>query len=809
MQQRYYLKLNPILADYDQFSVRSFNLEEKLDDYYVLQLDATHIAADLPLEYFINQRVTFEMIPDIDWSESIPISLQELDDSDNKRWHGLIQSVEQLASSADETCYRFTVVPRLALLDRITTTRLFQHETALSIVEKILRHHGFGSEDFRLNTVRTLPRYEHRMQYRETDYAFIKRVLAREGLWFSFIQTSVNEIFSVADDVSQYIQLKQQSLPFKPHGGLESGQEDVQSNLEAQLAYDINATALGKKQDLQQQLWQGLSSKFSVSEFHVRYQSQYESVRVKDYNYRDANNSLVGKSGFNEQEPATFGQPYIYGFFHHKDANQAQEYARILHEHSSSRHILATGKSNVHGFSPGCTLGFSSEARIGNIRQWLLVSVVHSGGRDKDYMNNFSAIPANSQWRPEPIKHPIIDGTLPGTICDAGQGPYAWVDEMGRYIVKFNLDMDSWQPGGESRPIRLAKPYAGGQYGQHFPLHVGTEVQLAFQNGDPDRPYIVGVLHSSTAPDHIPNTWRTRNVIRTWANNKIRMEDLSGQEHIKMATEYHKTQLNLGHLVDSGRDMRGEGFELRTDGWGALRSARALYLTTEDQMAAGGMQLDRNVAIKEINGALDQAAHLADVTAKHTTLKPNLDTLTDLGECCVDLEQPVILTSAVAGLAQVSPKSILNSVGEDIHQQAGKDIFTGAGESITQTAVKSVQVVAQTEDLNLIAGKKAARLASHGDVVEITAAKKIAVQSVGDEILINAKSGIKLASGGAYIEIKGGNISLYSPGPIEYKGNHQFQGPQGGNFPLPPLPASVCLECLRKARAQGVGIVER
>ncbi|MCO6514522.1 MAG: type VI secretion system tip protein VgrG [Snodgrassella sp.] len=809
MQQRYYLKLNANLAVFDQFSVRRFNLEEKLDDYYVLQLEATHIAPDLPLGDFIHQRVTFEMTPDIDWTESMPISRQELDNSENQHWHGVIQSMEQVASSADETCYRFTIVPRLALLNRITTTRLFQNETALSIVEKILRHHGFASEDFRLKSNRSLPRYEHRMQYRETDYAFIKRVLAREGLWFAFTQTAANEVFTVADDVSQYIQLRQQALPFKPDAGLESAQDGIEGKLQAQLSFDIAATAQGIKDNLKQQLMQGLAAKYSVSEFHVRYKAQYESVQVKDYNYRDANNSLVGKAGFNEQQPAAFGQPYIYGFFHHKDAEQAQQYARILHEHSISRHILATGKSNVQGFAPGFTMGFATEARVGAIRQWMLVSVSHSGARDEDYFNTFTAIPADCQWRPEPIKHPIIDGTVPGTICDAGQGPYAWVDEMGRYIVKLNLDMDSWQPGGESRPIRLAKPYAGGQYGQHFPLHVGTEVQLAFQNGDPDRPYIVGVLHTSSAPDHIPNTWRTRNVIRTWANNKIRMEDLNGHEHIKMATEYHKTQLNLGHLVDSGREKRGEGFELRTDGWGALRSAQALYLTTESQTAASGMQLDRKVANDEVEGALNQANHLVDVTAKHTNLKPNLDSLSELVEGCSNLKKPVILTSAVAGLAQVSPKSILNSVGEDIHQQAGKDVFTGAGENITQTAVKSVQVLAQTEDLNLIAGKKTARLASHGDAVEITAAKKISVQSVGNEILVNAKSGIKLASGGAYIEIKGGKISLYSPGPIEYKGNHQFQGPQGGNFPLPELPASVCRECLRKARAQGVGIVER
>ncbi|KDN13102.1 hypothetical protein BGI40_09505 [Snodgrassella communis] len=100
--------------------------------------------------------------------------------------------------------------------------------------------------------------------------------------------------------------------------------------------------------------------------------------------------------------------------------------------------------------------------------------------------------------------------------------------------------------------------------------------------------------------------------------------------------------------------------------------------------------------------------------------------------------------------------------------------------------------MAQTEDLNLIAGKKNRTASFTWRCSRNYRSEKISVQSVGHEILVNAKSSIKLASGGAYIEIKGGKISLYSPGPIEYKVNYQFQGPQSGHFPLPDLPASVC-----------------
>jgi type VI secretion system secreted protein VgrG len=152
---------------------------------------------------------------------------------------------------------------------------------------------------------------------------------------------------------------------------------------------------------------------------------------------------------------------------------------------------------------------------------------------------------------------------------------YPFIDEHGRYRVRFLFDLDSWSPGGDSRAVRLAKPFAGRQFGFHMPIHAGTIVHLAFSDGDPDAPYIAAITHDSERPDHITSQWHSRNVIRTKANNKLRMEDLQGKEHIKLASEYGKSQLNIGHLVDAARAPRGEGFELRTDHWGASAPAKA------------------------------------------------------------------------------------------------------------------------------------------------------------------------------------------------------------------------------------------
>ncbi|EDX8185166.1 type VI secretion system tip protein VgrG, partial [Salmonella enterica subsp. arizonae] len=93
-------------------------------------------------------------------------------------------------------------------------------------------------------------------------------------------------------------------------------------------------------------------------------------------------------------------------------------------------------------------------------------------------------------------------------------------------------------------------------------------------------------------PDHVNRDNHTRNVLRTPANNKLRMEDRRGEEHIKLATEYGKTQLNSGHLVDAQGQRRGTGAELRTDEWGTIRAGKGLFVSADAQAKAQGEVLD-------------------------------------------------------------------------------------------------------------------------------------------------------------------------------------------------------------------------
>ncbi|HAM3578270.1 TPA: type VI secretion system tip protein VgrG, partial [Escherichia coli] len=175
-----------------------------------------------------------------------------------------------------------------------------------------------------------------------------------------------------------------------------------------------------------------------------------------------------------------------------------------------------------------------------------------------------------------------------------------------------DFDRDTWKPGYESLWVRQSRPYAGDTYGLHLPLLAGTEVSIAFEEGNPDRPYIAGVKHDSAHTDHVTIQNDKRNVLRTPANNKIRLDDERGKEHIKVSTEYGgKSQLNLGHLVDAGKQQRGEGFELRTDLWGAVRAKKGIFISADAQDKAQGQVREMAPAMAILDGAQSQMKSLS------------------------------------------------------------------------------------------------------------------------------------------------------------------------------------------------------
>jgi type VI secretion system secreted protein VgrG len=336
-------------------------------------------------------------------------------------------------------------------------------------------------------------------------------------------------------------------------------------------------------------------------------------------------------------------------------------------------------------------------------------------------------------------------------------------------------------------------------------------VAIGFEDGNPDRPYITGVLHDSAHPDHVTIRNYKRNVLRTPANNKIRLEDNRGQEHIKVSTEYGgKSQLNLGHLVDSEKQKRGEGFELRTDSWGAIRAQQGIFISADGQAKAQGPVLEMQQPISLLKGALNQITEWGGITQTHHNFSPDAESLKQLVDGASQLKEAALLMTAPKGIAAVTPETTLLHSGEGLYLQSLGEVNIATAQRHSVNASKAISLLAQQEGIRLVSAKGPLTVESHADTLSLTSLKDITIQSTQGHLQLTAKNGITIGCGGAYIRLTPqGEIEVHGPGVLSLKGQHNWQGPASADFPLPELPQSVCKECLKKAREEAMGVVLR
>ena len=661
--------------------------------------------------------------------------------------HGVITGFKHLSSSQDEARYEVRLEPRMALLTRSRQNAIYQNQTVPQIVEKILRErHQMRGQDFVFNLKSEYPAREQVMQYGEDDLTFVSRLLSEVGIWFRFATDArlKIEVIEFYDDQSGYE--RGLTLPLRHPSGLFDGETEA--------------------------VW-GLNTAYSVVE---------KNVTTRDYNYRTATAEMM-----TEQHDATGGDNTTYGEAYHYADNFLQKgdkeaaesgafYARIRHERYLNEQAILKGQSTSSLLMPGLEIRVQGDDAPAVFRKGVLITgVTASAARDRSYELTFTAIPYSERYgyRPALIPRPVMAGTLPARVTSTVKNDiYAHIDKDGRYRVNLDFDRDAWKPGYESLWVRQSRPYAGDTYGLHLPLLAGTEVSIAFEEGNPDRPYIAGVKHDSAHTDHVTIQNYKRNVLRTPANNKIRLDDERGKEHIKVSTEYGgKSQLNLGHLVDAGKQQRGEGFELRTDMWGAVRAKKGIFISADAQDKAQGQVLDMTDALAQLREAKSLVEALCSATEVAKAELADLQTQkVMMSEALEELKKSAMLLSAPEGIAQVTPKSLQLSAGENIISTSGKNSDFSVLKKFTVAAGETVSLFAQKLGIKIFAGKGKVEIQAQGDEMLLDALKDIRISSSEGRILISAKNEIILTSGGGYIRIGDGTVECAAPDKIIERG---------------------------------------
>lgn len=745
-QNRYRLIIPscPSPLDVEYFSGR----EEMSQTYYYI-INFTSTDNDLDAGLLLRKSATFTMGTG---------GLKE--QVSQKVVHGVITDFRRISGSADQAKYQVILEPFIKLLDRQHRShRFFVNKSVPEVVTEVLQEHGLKGWEFEFRLKKTYPKREQINQYQESDLQFIQRLLAEVGIFY---------FFTLQPDTQTEV----------VHFG------DSQAALTFDKTLVINSPS-GMNDNRADSVW-GLNVTHNVAE---------ASVTTKAYNHREAQyllQSAPADMTHGDGDGINYGEVYHYHFRHLERGDKidpvpetANFYARLGHERYLAEQVRITGNSTDATLAPAQVLTITDSlppTLPALLRNPVLLTCVGFSASRKDALQVvLKGVPYSEVicWRPPLLPRPKVTGTMTARVTSAKEGDiYAWQDASGMYRVKFDADRDDKNPGQESMPVRLAKPYSGDAYGFHFPLIQGTEVAIAFEEGDPDRPYIAHALHDSRHVDHVTDKNGTRNVIRTPANNKLRMEDKRGEEHIKLSTEYGgKTQLNLGHNVDAQRALRGEGAELRTDRHVSIRGGAGILISADKQPKARGDMLDMNAAVAQLQSALQLVTALAQSAGASGALDADINSQQQLARVLNQLKEAGLLMTAPAGIAATTPENIQLSAGHTLTATAGENADMTIFKRLTVAAGEAISLFTQKMGIKIFAARGNVDIQAQSDAMRLQAGQQMAINSINGEIILNAAQGITLTSrGGAYIKLKDGAVEIGAPGKIDLKSGNILWG---------------------------------
>ncbi|ELN9421818.1 type VI secretion system Vgr family protein [Enterobacter ludwigii] len=709
-QTRYFLDINDSQVKPD---VLRFRGREALSEPFKWDIEFTTQQANIPPEQVLMKYASFRM-------------------RSGKNVHGIITRLEWLSTSKDQSHYRLTLSSRLALLGYTRQCAVYQNQSVPEVVEQVLRKHGLEGPDFEFRLERTYPPREIITQWRETDLEFIRRILSEVGIYWRTVMDDVRglDTYILADSQLNY--QFDVRLPYSEPSGLFDGA--------AESVWDVRT-------------WHTLAT---------------GTVATRDYNYRTASTPMDATVSV-RNDAVTTGKHYRYAA-PYRDAGDDTSpepetesgafWARLHHERELNRTARIHLFSNAAHLAPGQVLEPQGDVITALKEGVLLTLVTYRGARDSRLHVSVWGMPYTERYcfRPTEIPRPEIHGTLPARVESREKNDiYAHLDEQGRYRVKPDFDREGTEQGFGYLWLRMAKPYAGDTLGWHTPLIDGTEVAIAYSNGDIDLPYIAYALHDSEHPDLVNRDNHTRNVLRTPANNKLRMEDKRGEEHIKLATEYGKTQLNSGHLVDNQGKSRGTGSELRTDEYGVIRAGKGLFISADAQAKAQGEALDMDAALKEIDRLNQQLQQLEIAAENAQALKADVDSQIQMFEQRLKPLNEALLFSAPEGMALTSGEDMQLAAARNLVVNAGGDISVGTMGNLTALAGEKLGLFARTGQLSVKSGEGPVEVQAQNASLRLFAEKKLTLSSAND-ISLAGKKRITLIGGGSYLRLEAGKV---------------------------------------------------
>lgn len=832
-----------------QFSNQSLNQqvflqriegEHTLNQGSVAELLCLSTNAHIALKQFIGCQVAVDQVTDM---------------GQFFRTTGIISEASQGQSDGSLTIYNLTLKDTTALWHKRRNSRVFMNKSVRDISEILFKEWQGKSPLFAssltLDTSGLIKDYDVRpfvMQSNESDYDFLTRLWRSEGINWLIDESQLlvadpnasiqPQVLRLIDDNQNYQALERRSLRYQRSSATEQFDTITQVKAERRLQPTSVHVQRWQADALQQEEGSG-----SVQGTQ-KHSEHYDNASL---NLEDAwHVSPAWMQDLNGEDQATAsGNSQIeqlnqhINAYHHLSSKQFTVSGNVrdaqvgywfeLNDHpeldqhdSADKEFLILSKHYYNQNNLPKELQQQLERLLPKDK--LKAAQLDSQNPEQRHYAELNVVRRNIKAVPEynPLEH--RPAAYPQRARVVGlEGESIHVDQWGRIKVRFLFTRtdDHSHDGGagsndndtDSAWVDVLTPWAGAGYGARFLPRVGEIVVIDFFDGNVDRPFVVGRIHEAERhptqfdqKGQLPDTKKLSGIRSEEVDgkgfNQLRFDDTTGQISAQLQSSHAASQLNLGNLSHpkdkAESDGRGEGFELRTDQWGAVRAGSGLLISTHKQDQAQGVHLDAAEAKQQIEGGLNNAKALSEV-AKNQQTDPleNLENLKSFIEKLEQQDNAKAKTFKEAIMLLASPNSIALSSNEDIHLSADGQLNQTAGDSINLSTQKNliahaqnkISLFAAQEGARLYAGKGKVEIQAQGDGADLIARKAVQIISAEDKIEATAAKEIVLTAGGSQVKITGTGIFLTTGGKFEVKaGQHLFMGGGSVNANVPALP---------------------
>lgn len=638
-------------------------------------------------------------------------------DGDNRNFHGIVTAFAYVGMSDNMFLYTATLRPWLWLLSKDQDCLIYQNMSIPDIVVQAFRNAGFS--DFQNSLNGTYPSLDYCVQYRESTFNFVSRLMEQAGIYYFFTHDKSKHTLVLADSISAHPDIG--TVPYRVAGT--AGAED-----------------------------EGL-----IDEWCVGYSIQSGQVTLNAFDFERPRANLEvrarGQSSYSHGSAEVYDYPGPY-----TQTDDGQNYARAWLEAYQAQIESVTGHGNAILLGVGDVFTLNGHVRSGQDQGHLLTGASYvmensrittgAGVQPPRYEYRFSAIEKKTSFRAPPrTPKPVVQG--PQTAVVVGKsGEEIWTDQYGRINVQFHWDRKGQNNEKSSCWVRIAQPWAGSQFGAIMLPRIGQEVVVDFLEGDPDRPLVTGrVYNASNMPPYTLPDNATQSGIKTNSSkggggaNEIRFEDKKGSEEL---------------YVNAQKDMNVVVLNNQTE----TISADQTVKITQNRTTQIGQ--DRTEKISN-NDSLEIGAA--------RTLKVGSDNSTTIsGKNTVSIGSDNAVTISGKSGTTVSGDNKLEVDGDNKVEVDGDDSLTIDGDNTAK--VGGDQSITVSGDRTLTISGASTHKASGN--ITVNSGGSLTIQASNQISLSCGSSSITLSSSGS-ISISGTNVTLSGSSGISAKSDGQMQ----------------------------------